>query len=56
MVTCQDIYQVIMPEITIKQNQHSNMEMNISEQIKQVFFEHLQGNSLLLKISSNTFN
>jgi hypothetical protein len=38
-----------MPEIRIKQNQHSNIEMTLSDQVKQIFFEHLQGkNSLSL--------
>jgi len=33
----------MMSEIWIKESQHGNIEMNISEQVKQVFFEHLQG-------------
>jgi hypothetical protein len=33
----------MVPGIEITQNQHGNVEINISEQVKQVFFEHLQG-------------
>jgi hypothetical protein len=40
---CQDIWQIMVPGIEITQNQHGNVEINISEQVKQVFFEHLQG-------------
>jgi len=39
--------QIMMLEIGITQNQHGNVKMNISEQVKQVFFEHLQGKKTL---------
>ncbi|CAF4073678.1 unnamed protein product, partial [Rotaria sordida] len=43
MVTRQDKWWITMSNIDIKQNRHENIQINIGEHVKEIFFEHLQG-------------